>query len=164
MMKVLIATILAIVVSLTALWAPRLSNANLSAITRATTEPPRTDSARRRDLTSHRAMGGMRAHPPGSSGIEPAANHGLNRLSLLSRCGALDDRASCRPWAAYRTDIGELSGVGQEERSGFRECAREDPNLERVLAVYDACGPEFRITLPTRGSATWNRGLWWPSP
>jgi muconate cycloisomerase len=65
--------------------------------------------------------------------------------------GPVRDRVLVHYWSGRRTpeDLARVAKQAQER--GFVglkiKCALEDPNLERVQAVYEACGPEFRITL-----------------
>jgi|APSaa5957512622_1039677.scaffolds.fasta_scaffold07072_2 muconate cycloisomerase len=65
--------------------------------------------------------------------------------------GPVRDRVLVHYWSGRRTpeDLARVAKQAQERGfSGLKiKCALEDPNLERVQAVYEACGPGFRITL-----------------
>jgi muconate cycloisomerase len=65
--------------------------------------------------------------------------------------GAVRDRVLVHYWSGRRTpeDLARVAREGQELGFGGIKikCVLEDPNLERVQAIYEACGPDFRISL-----------------
>jgi len=65
--------------------------------------------------------------------------------------GAVRDRVLVHYWAGRHTPENIARIAAHAKGEGFGgikiKCALEDPNLERVQAIFDACGPEFRITL-----------------
>ena len=65
--------------------------------------------------------------------------------------GVVRDRVLVHYWAGRRTpeDLARIAvhAKGQGFGGIKIKCALEDPNLEPVQAVYEACGPEFRITM-----------------
>ena len=65
--------------------------------------------------------------------------------------GAVRDRVLVHYWSG-RLPPEALARVAREgQQMGFGgikiKCVLEDPNVERVQAVYEACGPDFRISL-----------------
>jgi muconate cycloisomerase len=75
--------------------------------------------------------------------------YGVPIYQLLG--GAVRDRVLVHYWSGRRTPE-ELALVAREGQAlGFGgikiKCVLEDPNLERVQAIYEACGPNFRISL-----------------
>lgn len=65
--------------------------------------------------------------------------------------GAVRDRVLVHYWSGRRTpaELGEVARGAQERGfTGIKiKCALDDPHLERAQAVYDACGPEFHLTM-----------------
>lgn len=75
--------------------------------------------------------------------------HGVPIYQLLG--GAVRDRVLVHYWSG-RLPPEALARVAREgQQLGFGgikiKCVLEDPNVERVQAVYEACGPDFRISL-----------------
>ena len=65
--------------------------------------------------------------------------------------GAVRDRVLVHYWSG-RLPPEALARVAREgQQQGFGgikiKCVLEDPNVERVQAIYEACGPDFRISL-----------------
>jgi muconate cycloisomerase len=75
--------------------------------------------------------------------------YGVPIYQLLG--GAVRDRVLVHYWSSRRTpeDLARVAQQGQQLGFGGIKikCVLEDPNLERVQAVYEACGPDFRISL-----------------
>ncbi|NKB66481.1 MAG: hypothetical protein GKR89_05430 [Candidatus Latescibacteria bacterium] len=75
--------------------------------------------------------------------------HGVPIHQLLG--GAVRDRVLVHYWSGRRTpeDLAQVARHGQQLGFGGIKikCILEDPNLERVQAIYEACGPDFRISL-----------------
>ena len=95
------------------------------------------------------------AHNPSIHAFEVAVAdvvgqaHGVPLCQLLG--GAVRDRVLVHYWSGRRTPQ-DLARVARRARElGFGgikiKCVLEDPNLERVQAIHDACGPDFRISL-----------------
>lgn len=65
--------------------------------------------------------------------------------------GKVRDRVLVHYWSGRRTpeDLARVSRMAQEQGfAGIKiKCTIDDPNEERVRAVLDACGPDFRVTL-----------------
>ncbi len=65
--------------------------------------------------------------------------------------GAVRDRVLVHYWSGRRTpeDLARVARAAQLQGfAGLKiKCTLEDPNVERVLAVTEACGPQFMITL-----------------
>ncbi|MDA0335730.1 MAG: mandelate racemase/muconate lactonizing enzyme family protein [bacterium] len=65
--------------------------------------------------------------------------------------GAVRDRVLVHYWSGRRTpeDLARVARAAQLQGfTGLKiKCTLEDPNVERVLAVTEACGPQFMITL-----------------
>jgi len=65
--------------------------------------------------------------------------------------GAVRDRVLVHYWSGRRTpeELARVARAAQAEGfAGIKiKCILEDPNVERVLAVSEACGPNFKITL-----------------
>jgi len=75
--------------------------------------------------------------------------HGVPIHQLLG--GAVRDRVLVHYWSG-RLPPEALAHVAREgQQLGFGgikiKCVLEDPNVERVQAIYEACGPDFRISL-----------------
>ena len=75
--------------------------------------------------------------------------HGVPIHQLLG--GAVRDRVLVHYWSG-RLPPEALARVAREgQQQGFGgikiKCVLEDPNVERVQAIYEACGPDFRISL-----------------
>ena len=75
--------------------------------------------------------------------------HGVPIHQLLG--GAVRDRVLVHYWSG-RLPPEALACVAREgQQQGFGgikiKCVLEDPNVERVQAIYEACGPDFRISL-----------------
>ena len=75
--------------------------------------------------------------------------HGVPIHQLLG--GAVRDRVLVHYWSG-RLPPEALAHVAREgQQLGFGgikiKCVSEDPNVERVQAIYEACGPDFRISL-----------------
>ena len=75
--------------------------------------------------------------------------YGVPIYQLLG--GAVRDRVLVHYWSG-RLPLEALARMAREgQQMGFGgikiKCVLEDPNVERVQAVYDACGPDFRISL-----------------
>ncbi|MEE3257901.1 MAG: enolase C-terminal domain-like protein, partial [Candidatus Latescibacterota bacterium] len=75
--------------------------------------------------------------------------YGVPVCQLLG--GAVRDKVLVHYWSGRRTpeDLAAVSRQAQERGfTGIKiKCALDDPHLERAQAVYDACGPEFRLTM-----------------
>ena len=95
------------------------------------------------------------AHNPSIHAFEVAVADVVGQAFGVPICqllgGAVRDRVLVHYWAGRRTpeDLARISRQAQEKGfTGIKiKCALEDPNLERVRAVHEACGPEFKITL-----------------
>ncbi|MBJ67260.1 MAG: hypothetical protein CME28_04535 [Gemmatimonadetes bacterium] len=75
--------------------------------------------------------------------------HGVPIHQLLG--GSVRDRVLVHYWSG-RLPPEALAHVAREgQQLGFGgikiKCILEDPNVERVQAIYEACGPDFRISL-----------------
>ena len=75
--------------------------------------------------------------------------YGVPVCQLLG--GAVRDRVLVHYWSGRR-DPEELAQIArQSQERGFGgtklKCVLDDPNVERVQAIYEACGPGFRISL-----------------
>ena len=75
--------------------------------------------------------------------------HDIPLCQLLG--GAVRDRVLVHYWSGRRAPD-DLARVARQAKDlGFEgikiKCVLDDPNIERVQAVHDACGPDFRITL-----------------
>ncbi len=75
--------------------------------------------------------------------------HGVPIHQLLG--GSVRDRVLVHYWSG-RLPPEALAHVAREgQQLGFGgikiKCVLEDPNVERVQAIYEACGPDFRISL-----------------
>ena len=75
--------------------------------------------------------------------------HGVPLCQLLG--GAVRDRVLVHYWSGRRPPEELARVAGEAKALGFGgikiKCVLEDPNVERVQAIYAACGPDFRITL-----------------
>jgi muconate cycloisomerase len=65
--------------------------------------------------------------------------------------GAVQDRVAVDYWIGQQTpeDAAESALLGQQR--GFHgmkmKCSVDDPMVERIRAIYEACGPDFKLTL-----------------
>ena len=92
---------------------------------------------------------------PATHGFEIALADILGQAYGVPVCqllgGALRDRVLVHYWSGRRTpeDLGAIAKMAQEQGiAGLKiKCARDDPHYERARAVYDACGPDFRLTM-----------------
>lgn len=65
--------------------------------------------------------------------------------------GKIRDRVLVHYWSGRRTpeDLARVARMAQAQGfAGIKlKCTLDDPNVERVHSIVDACGPDFRITL-----------------
>jgi muconate cycloisomerase len=65
--------------------------------------------------------------------------------------GAVRDRVLVHYWSGRRSpqDLADIARRAQAMGFGGikLKCVLEDPNVERVQAIYDACGPDFSVSL-----------------
>ena len=75
--------------------------------------------------------------------------HGVPISQLLG--GAVRDRVLVHYWSGRRPpeDLARVAQMAKDQGFGGIKikCVLEDPNVERVQAIHEACGPKFRITL-----------------
>ena len=75
--------------------------------------------------------------------------HGVPIHQLLG--GAVRDRVLVHYWSGRLPPEALARAAREGQQLGFGgikiKCVLEDPNVERVQAIYEACGPDFRISL-----------------
>lgn len=112
------------------------------------------------DLVNARDMGTLIpvmpvAHNPSIHAFEIAIGdivgqaHGVPLCQLLG--GAVRQQVLVHYWSGRRSPDALALVAHKAKALGFGgiklKCVLEDPNIERVQAIYAACGPDFRITL-----------------
>lgn len=112
------------------------------------------------DVVNARDRGAMVAvrpvdHNPAVHAFEVAVADVVGQAWGVPICqllgGPVRDRVLVHFWSARRPpeDLARVARHGQDLGFGGikLKCILEDPNLERVQAIYEACGPDFRVTL-----------------
>lgn len=112
------------------------------------------------DLVNARDKGQMVAvrpvdHNPSVHAFEVAVADILGKAWGVPLCqvlgGAVRDRVLVHYWSGRRTpeDLGVIAAKAKAMGFGGLKikCILEDPNLERVQAIYEACGPDFSVSL-----------------
>lgn len=95
------------------------------------------------------------AHNPSIHAFEIAIADVVGQAHDVPLCqllgGAVRDRVLVHYWSGRRPpdDLARVAGHARDLGFGGIKikCVLDDPNVERVQAIHEACGPDFRITL-----------------